>query len=256
MEKLLIGNHKMNLLTLAERDNYLSSLNAETQRISRQDLEIVVCPAFVHLEKFVQELSGANIRVGAQNSSAEVRGSFTGEVSASMLKALGVSHVIVGHSERRMLFGETSKDFNAKVRAVIAAGLNAVYCVGESRDQRGSGEMAAALERQLSEGLQEVAVSQLDRIIIAYEPIWAVGSDEIPRTDEVMEARILIRKILAKIYGLEKVSGVRILYGGSVKVATAKQLCVDPGMDGVLVGRESLIPREFLKIGEIISKNM
>lgn len=254
MKRILVGNHKMNLLTLAERDNYLSSLLLEAKKISRSALEIVVCPACVHLEKFAKELSAAGMGAGVQNIYAESRGSFTGEISAPMVSSLGATHVIVGHSERRNLFGETNAQSNAKIRAAISAGLNAIYCVGESAKERKEGSLSAVIESQLAEGLEGVAVSQLDKVIVAYEPIWAVGSDQIPSTDEIMEARILLRKILSRIYGLEKVNGVRILYGGSVKAATAKQLCVEAGMDGVLVGRESLIPGEFLKIGEIINK--
>ena len=170
-----------------------------------------------------------------------------------MLKDMGVEFVIIGHSERRKYFGETNETANSKIKAVISAGLVAIYCVGETREERDSGFAAQIIVQQIVEGLADISSAKVASVVIAYEPVWSVGSDSIPTSDEILETRILLRKIFAEKYGLQLADKIKVLYGGSVKVTTAKQLCIDPGMDGVLVGRESLIPMELVKIAEIIS---
>lgn len=255
MDKHIIGNLKMNLLTQAERNSYVASFESEIKKTKIGNSKIVLCPPYVHVEKFAEMLGKIGIETGAQNMFAEERGSFTGEISPAMIKNFGGKYVIVGHSERRKYFGETNESSNEKIRLALKSGLRPVYCVGETKEEREEEKTFDVIVEQLGEGLAEISNMQIEKIIIAYEPVWAVGTDEVPQSDDIMEVKILIRKVLAEMYGIEKAEKVPILYGGSVKARTAKQVCTDPGMDGALVGRESLIPVEFLKIAEIIDKN-
>ncbi|KKP93517.1 MAG: Triosephosphate isomerase [Candidatus Moranbacteria bacterium GW2011_GWE1_36_7] len=243
----------MNLLTIAERDRYFESFKKELKAKKLLDSKIVICPPSVHVESFVKKTKTKTVSIGAQNIFWEERGSYTGEISATMLKDMGVEFVIIGHSERRKYFGETNETANSKIKAVISAGLVAIYCVGETREERDSGFAAQIIVQQIVEGLADISSAKVASVVIAYEPVWSVGSDSIPTSDEILETRILLRKIFAEKYGLQLADKIKVLYGGSVKVTTAKQLCIDPGMDGVLVGRESLIPMELVKIAEIIS---
>lgn len=243
----------MNLLTITERDRYLESLKKELKGKSLSDCAIVLCPPAIHLESFVGKIEESDFSVGAQNIFWEERGSYTGEISAAMVKNIGAQYVIIGHSERRKYFNETNEIIKAKITSALVANLTPIYCVGETLEDRQAGKTTDVIISQLHEGLADVPISKIATVVIAYEPVWAVGSDAIPTSDEIMAVRILIKKIFADTFGLAVAEKVRILYGGSVKAATAKQACIDPGMDGALVGRESLIPNEFVKIAEILS---
>ncbi|HBI33548.1 MAG TPA: triose-phosphate isomerase [Candidatus Moranbacteria bacterium] len=256
MGKLIVGNLKMNLLTVAERDRYLESFKKEIQGKNLTDCEIVLCPPAIHLESFAGKIEKNNFSVGAQNIFWEDRGSFTGEISAPMVKNIGVEYVIVGHSERRKNFNETNEIVKAKINSTLNANLTPICCVGETLQDRQTGKTTDIIISQIHEGLADVPVSRIASVVIAYEPVWAVGSDIVPTSDEIMEVRILIKKIFADTFGQAVAEKIKILYGGSVKAATTKQLCIDPGMDGVLVGRESLIPMELIKIAEIINQNI
>lgn len=255
MQKLIVGNLKMNLLTVAERDRYLESFKKEIQGKNLADCEIVLCPPAIHLESFAGKIEKKIFSVGAQNIFWEDRGSFTGEISAPMVKNIGGEYVIVGHSERRKNFNETNEVVKAKINSTLNANLTPICCVGETLQDRQTGKTTDIIISQIHEGLADVPVSRIASVVIAYEPVWAVGSDIVPTSDEIMEVRILIKKIFADTFGQAVAEKIKILYGGSVKAATTKQLCIDPGMDGVLVGRESLIPMELIKIAEIIDKN-
>lgn len=255
MGKLIVGNLKMNLLTIAERDRYLESLRKELKEKKLSDSEIVVCPPAVHLESFVARSEGEDFAVGAQNIFWEDRGSFTGEISALMVKNIGAKFVIVGHSERRKYFGETDEIVKAKINSVLGADLTPILCVGETMEEKEDGKTATVITNQIHGGLADVPLSRISSVVIAYEPVWAVGSDRIPTSDEIMSVKILIKKIFADTFGNPVAEKMRVLYGGSVKASTAKQVCLDADMDGVLVGRESLIPLEFAKIAEIINNH-
>lgn len=248
-----MGNLKMNLLTIAERDRYLESLKKELKSKEIYDSKIVLCPPAIHLESFVNRIENDDFSVGAQNVFWEERGSFTGEISALMVKNIGVQYAIIGHSERRGYFKETNDDAKNKINSALSAGILPIYCVGETLEEREGGKTADVITTQIHEGLADVPVSRITSIVIAYEPVWAVGSDSIPTSEEIMEVKILLKKIFADTFGIPVAERVRVLYGGSVKATTAKQLCLDSGMDGALIGRESLIPMEFVKIAEILS---
>jgi triosephosphate isomerase len=251
--KYVVGNLKMNLLTLAERERYFKLFKKEFIGKKFKDTKIILCPAPVHLESFVENLKNKLVCIGAQDVFWEKSGAYTSEVSPCMVKNLGVDYTIIGHSERRKYLGETSAVDNLKIKAAIKAGLKIIYCIGETREERDNEITRDILSIQLEEGLRDIVSGQLSKIIIAYEPVWSVGTDVIPTSNEVMEAKILIRKILTQIYGAKNGLIPPILYGGSVKHNNMKDLCLEPGMEGVLVGRESLEPHEFIKIAQIIN---
>jgi len=252
MKKLVVGNLKMNLLTVAERDRYLEAFQRDFEKIVKNTAEIVLCPPAVHLEKFVEKLKLKNVSVGAQNIFWEERGSFTGEISSLMVKNIGCKYAIIGHSERRKYFTESNENINAKIKSALKDNLIPIVCIGESQTERKNGETAEVIMAQLNQSLSDVPISKITEIVFAYEPIWAVGSDAIPTSDEILEVKITIRKLLVEKYGASAAEKVRILYGGSVNSKNVDQVCVEPQMDGVLVGRESLIPNEFLKIVSLI----
>jgi triosephosphate isomerase len=251
MSKLIVGNLKMNLLTIVERDRYLESLKKEIKGKELSNCEIVICCPSIHLESFIAQKG--DFLIGAQNIFWEERGSFTGEISGPMVKNIGAEFVIIGHSERRKFFNETNEIVKTKINSALSANLIPICCVGETLEDRQNGKTAEVIINQIHEGLADVPISKITSVVIAYEPVWAVGSDAVPTSDEIMEVRILLKKIFADTFGLPVAEKMKILYGGSVKASTAKQLCLDPGMDGVLVGRESLIPMEFVKIAEILN---
>ena len=184
---------------------------------------------------------------------AETKGSYTGEISPVMLKALGCEYVILGHSERRRYFSEKSEEINLKVVSALKNGLVPVICVGETKVQREGHQVLDVITEQVAKALAKVSRTKAGEIVIAYEPVWAVGSDVIPTSHEIMEVKVLIRKILVALFGNKYAEEVRIIYGGSVKASTVREVCTDPGMDGVLVGRESLVPYEFLRIIGVIN---
>ncbi|MEK7598256.1 MAG: triose-phosphate isomerase [Patescibacteria group bacterium] len=254
MKKLVIGNLKMNLVNLQERERYFKLFEKELAGKNFPNVEIVLCPPFVHLESF-KKWKDKRIKLGAQNMFPEARGSYTGEISPSMIKSLDCEYVILGHSERRRYFSEKNEEINLKVIAALKNGLIPVICVGETKVQREEHKVLEVITEQVTRTLAKISRTKAGQIIIAYEPVWSVGSDLTPTAHEIMEAKVLIRKILTGLFGKKYAEEVIILYGGSVKVATTKEVCIDPGMDGVLVGRESLVPHDFLKIAQIIDKN-
>ncbi|TAK95515.1 triose-phosphate isomerase [Patescibacteria group bacterium] len=252
-KKLVIGNLKMNILSPIERGRYLKDFSKAMAGKKLTTVMAVLCPPFVHLEQFRKSIKRQDVQIGAQNMFLLERGSFTGEVSAPMLKSIGTEFVILGHSERRRYFGEDEAVVNAKLKMALKCGLAPVVCIGDTHEQRDSGDMKRILRMQIEGALEGVPGGKLEQIVLVYEPVWAVGTDILPTSNEVLEAKILVKKILTDLYGAKRTGIVRILYGGSVSARVAKQVCLDPAMDGVLVGRESLIPREFLKIAEIIN---
>jgi triosephosphate isomerase len=253
MKKMIIGNLKANILSLEERERYIESLKKGLAEKKMKNAEMVICPPFVHLEYFSKNVKNKTVQIGAQNVFWEDRGSFTGEVTAPMLKGLGIEFAIVGHSERRSYFGETDEAVNRKVKNLLKKNITPIICVGETKAEREGTGMKEVITAQILDALDGIPGGKLEKIIIAYEPIWAVGTDVFPSSNEVMEARILIKKILIERYNVKNAERVRILYGGSVNPKMTKQVCLEPGMDGVLVGRASLAPADFLKIAEVIN---
>jgi triosephosphate isomerase len=253
--KYAIGNLKMNLLSQTELERYFKSFKNEIKGKKFGKAEIIVCPPSVYLKDFSKEIKSKKVAIGAQNVFPEKRGSYTGEISPVMVKNIGAEYAIVGHSERRTYFGENNEMVNLKIKALIRERMAAIFCFGETLEERGAGLTSRVITSQILKGLEGVSPSGLEKIIFAYEPVWAVGTDAIPTSNGIMEVKILIRKILAERYGMKYSQKAVILYGGSVKGKILNQVCLDPGMDGVLVGRESLDPHEFLKIAEVLNNH-
>lgn len=242
----------MNLISQMEIERYFKSFKSEIKGKSLKNSKIILCPPTIHLKDFIREIKSKKVSIGSQNIFCERKGSFTGEVSSAMIKNFGGEYSIVGHSERRKYFGETDDLINLKIKSLLKERMMAIFCFGETLEERGSGFTAQIISRQVKRGLEGISSSGLEKIIFAYEPVWAVGTDSIPTSNAIMEVKILVRKILTEKYGPKNAQKASILYGGSVKTKIIKEVCLDPAMDGVLVGRESLDPYEFLKIAELL----
>jgi triosephosphate isomerase len=240
----IAANWKMNK-TVAEAAAFVDAL---LPRIAATRCDVVICPSFVALSEVVERRRGTAVRVAAQNMHEEEWGAFTGEVSAPMLVELDVDGVVLGHSERRQFFGETDEALARKVPAALAAGLEPILCVGESEDARDNGETEAVLERQLQADLAGLEPADLERVVIAYEPIWAIGTGRTATPEQAQEASAFIRDVLRTRGGAG--DSIRILYGGSVKPGNAAELLSLPDVDGALVGGASLDPDEFAAIVE------
>jgi len=245
-KKFVAGNWKMNM-TSSEVSPYLEVFRLETEWINNVDIAII--PPFTALAKASEILGGTQkIRLGAQNMSPEVKGAYTGEISATMLRDLFIRYVLVGHSERRRLFGETDELVHRKVVTALASELRPILCVGETLEERQAGQEKAILEAQLSGALTGLTTDQLEEIVIAYEPVWAIGTGLTATPAQAQEAHHFIRDYLATDSGLEIAAKTRILYGGSVTADNARELLFQPDIDGALVGGASLDPRSFAEI--------
>lgn len=254
MNKLVIGNLKMNLLSIEERENYLKRMNEVLVKKKLAKTEIVLCPPFVHLEGF-KKWKNKKIKRGAQDMFFENKGSFTGEISAAMLSNFDCEFVLIGHSERRRYFGETCEFINHKIIAALKQELRPILCVGETKEEKDNDRTLVVITRQIKEALINIPRAKAKQIVIAYEPVWSVGTDVLPSSNEIMGAKLLIRKILHEIFGKQNAEEVAILYGGSVNAKSVKQVCINSEMDGALIGRESLHPGDFIRIAEIIDNN-
>ena len=212
------------------------------------DVEIVVGPPFTALHAVAEAARNSNIGVAAQDMHWEREGAFTGEVSAAMITEAGAEYVIIGHSERRRLFGETDAIVNRKTAAAIAAGLTPIVCVGETLDERERNETLAILDRQIKDGLDKVTGEQLAELVIAYEPVWAIGTGRNATAAQAGEAHAHIRTRLRQWFGAEAADQCRVIYGGSVKPDNIRQLIAEPDVDGALVGGASLDLKSFSDI--------
>jgi triosephosphate isomerase len=210
--------------------------------------EIVVCPPYVDLHVAIDSAKGSNVAVGAQNVHWEKEGAFTGEVSCGMLSAIGCSHVIVGHSERRQYFGETDDTVNLRLKAALEAGLTPICCVGEVLQEREAGLTEDVLRRQCTRAFHKLSAKKAAKLVIAYEPVWAIGTGKTATPQLASEAHMLIRGEAAKAFGEEFANNLRVLYGGSVKPENAKALMSQEEIDGALVGGASLDPKSFAAI--------
>jgi triosephosphate isomerase len=240
---LLAANWKMNK-TIEETERFLAEF---LPGAPDSGVEVVVCPPYPSLKAAVEHCAQSRVRVAAQNMHEQDSGAFTGEVSAPMLVELGVDGVILGHSERRQHFGETDEALARKVPAALAAGLEPILCVGEREEERDAGETDAVLRRQIDADLAEVAEERLGDVVIAYEPIWAIGTGRTATPEQAQEAIGLIRERIAA-RDADAAARVRILYGGSVKPDNAAELLGQPDVDGALVGGASLDPGDFAAI--------
>jgi len=211
-------------------------------------VEIVVAPVFTVLSSVGAAIAGTNIRLSAQDCFWEEEGAFTGEISPKMLLDAGCTHVIIGHSERRQYFGETDASVNKKITAAISSGLTVLFCIGETLAEREAGRMFEVLKTQVTGGLAGIGAQALADVIIAYEPVWAIGTGKTASNDQAQEAHAFIRSLVAQLYSPEIAAGIRILYGGSVKPDNIKGLMEQPDIDGALVGGASLKADSFAAI--------
>lgn len=237
------GNWKMNLDRRAAGE-----LAAAIRDHAADGVDVGLFPAMVHLDEVTRITAGSHVRVGGQNCSDEVSGAFTGEVSSQMLKDIGTTVVLLGHSERRHVYGETDEFISRKVRRALEDGLDVMLCVGETLDERNGGQTETVCRTQLSAGLEGVERAALGRVAIAYEPVWAIGTGETASPEQAGAVHTYLRGILAGLYDDDAAAAMRILYGGSVKPSNAKELMAVPDIDGALVGGAALKPDTFLPI--------
>ena len=244
-KKLIAGNWKMNK-TAGEGAALTQDITTDIGRVTSVD--VVLCPPFTALESVGRALEGQAIKLGAQNMHPEKSGAYTGEVSAEMLRTLYVTHVILGHSERRTYFGESDALINKKVRAALANQLKPILCVGETLAEREAGSTLAVVQRHVEGGLQGVTKEQITTVIIAYEPVWAIGTGKVATTAQAQEVHAYIRDLLTKLYGAPLAQKVRILYGGSMKPSNAAELLAEKDIDGGLIGGASLEAKSFIDL--------
>ena len=241
---IIAGNWKMNK-TPEEAAELVREL---VPLVADAEAEVVVCPPFVCLDAVRKEAAGSNIKLGAQNVHFEKSGAYTGEVSADMLLAMGVEYVIIGHSERRQYFGETDCTVNKRAKAALAAGLKPIICVGESLEEREKGVTNELVGMQTKLALQGIPAEEVDKVVIAYAPIWAIGTGKTATAAEANETIGAIRKAIAQVYGEEVASKVRIQYGGSMNPKNASELMAQSEIDGGLIGGASLKAEDFSKV--------
>ncbi|MEO6847839.1 MAG: triose-phosphate isomerase [Chthoniobacterales bacterium] len=245
-KKLVAANWKMNM-TIGEAESFIEDFRMEVGEI--QNVEIVIAPPFTSIPKVSELLGGSQkIRLGAQNMHFEMSGAYTGEISAPMLRELFVRYVIIGHSERRQLFGDTNAIVCKKFHTALKAELRPILCVGETLEQRDAGKEEQVLREQLIESIGEVDEDAFEDVVIAYEPVWAIGTGRNATPEQAQNAHASIRKTLAEIVSPAAADKTRILYGGSVKSSNARELMAEPDIDGALVGGASLEERSFLDI--------
>ena len=215
---------------------------------SQNSVQVCVCPPYTSLAKVSELIEQSEVFLGAQNMNSESYGAFTGEVSAEMLRDLYVNFVILGHSERRQLYGETNSSINEKVLAAINNNLKPIYCIGETLEERESGKTLEIVRSQVREGLADFPASAIEHLVLAYEPVWAIGTGKTATDEMAQEVHADIRSVLSEMFGESAASTVRILYGGSMKPENALGLLAQPDVDGGLIGGASLTSRAFLGI--------
>jgi len=242
---IVAGNWKMNK-NVADAVTLVKSLMLDLAEL--RGVDIVVCPPFTALKAVADVVSGTRIDLGAQNMHWEKSGAYTGEISAEMLREIYCHYVILGHSERRQYFGETDEIVNKKTKAALAASLKPIVCVGETLAQREAGAMAHVIETQVRGSLAGLSKTDLQNSIIAYEPVWAIGTGKTASPAQAQEVHALIRKLLAAISDDMVANSIRIQYGGSVKASNAKELFGQPDIDGGLIGGAALESRSFIDI--------
>lgn len=251
MRKTIIaGNWKMNK-NLPESVSLIEELKSKLAGKSPK-CEVVICPPFTSLSEAKKLIEGTAIKLGAQNMYYEDSGAFTGEISASMLKSVGCEYVILGHSERRTIFGETDTMINKKIKKALSEKLKPIFCVGETLEEREKGVAEKVIKRQIEKGLSDIIPDEFIDVVIAYEPVWAIGTGKTATPEQAQEVHRFIRKLLANMYSKDFAQMVTIQYGGSVKPENAKALLSQKDIDGALVGGACLKGDSFMGIIESV----
>lgn len=241
---IIAGNWKMHYTI----DEAVKVANELKDLVKDAKADVVICAPYLQLPALVKELEGTNIKVGAQNMHFEEKGAFTGEISPNMLTSLGVEYVIIGHSERRQYFNETDETVNLKLKAAYKHGLKPILCVGESLENRENGTTKTVIENQINKDFSEISAEDAMNTVIAYEPIWAIGTGKTATSEQANETIADIRNMVLNLYGEKVAEAVRIQYGGSVKPNTIKEQMAMSDIDGALVGGASLVADDFSKI--------
>ena len=242
---VIAGNWKMNF-TPSEAKAFIEEIKPMVA--GKDNCDIIFCAPYVTIAAAMEAAKGSNIKIGAENVHYEAKGAYTGEVSAKMLREIGVEYVIIGHSERRQYFGETDTTVNLRTKAALAAGMKVILCLGEVKDQRLSGITREVVSMQTKLDLEGVSAEDLKNVIIAYEPVWAIGTGLTATPEQAEETCGQIRDALAEIYGRDAAEGVTIQYGGSMNDANAAELLAKPNVDGGLIGGASLVATKFTAI--------
>ena len=243
--KVIAGNWKMNM-TPSQAKDLIAGIYAQVK--GKKGCDIVVCVPYVDIPTVAAATKGTIIKLGAQNVHFEAKGAFTGEISADMLKECGVQYVIVGHSERREYFGETDETVNKRAKAALEAGLNAIICVGEKLEEREAGITAEVVSRQTKLALQDIPATMMDKVIIAYEPVWAIGTGKTASNEDADEVCGIIRSVVSAKYGKGIARSLVIQYGGSMNAKNCEGLLAMNNIDGGLIGGASLKPEDFATI--------
>ena len=241
---IIAGNWKMNK-TVSEAKALIEALKP---LVADAEAEVVVCPPYVDLITVKELVKGTNIKLGAQNCHFEASGAYTGEISVGMLKEIGVEFVIIGHSERREYYAETDEGVNKKAKAILAAGMTPIICCGETLEQREQGITNTFVSGQIDAALEGLSADQVQSLVIAYEPIWAIGTGKTATAEQANETIAVIRKTVEKKFDSATAEAVRIQYGGSMKPANAAELMAQPDIDGGLIGGASLVAEDFSKV--------
>ena len=243
-KKIVAGNWKMN--TLLKDGMELARAVDRLEKEKNSDALVIIAPPFIHLSKVKELLS--NVRLAAQNCASEDSGAFTGEVSPSMLVSAGAEYVIIGHSERRTLFGEENTLLNKKVILALSQGLKPIYCCGEVLEEREAGKLFDVVREQVEKGLEGVTAGEIGKVVIAYEPVWAIGTGKVATPAQAQEMHRFIRELIEGIFGAEVAENMTLLYGGSCKPSNAAELFANPDVDGGLIGGASLNADDFIAI--------
>jgi triosephosphate isomerase len=241
---IIAGNWKMHN-TLAESEALITAL---TKAGNKNNVEIIVAPSYTSLAKVAELAKGSDIQVSAQDVHWEDKGAFTSAVSPVQAKDAGATHTLIGHSERRSVFGDTDEILNKKVAAALRHGIKVIFCVGETLEEREANKTLEVIENQLKNGLKDFTEEQLAGLVIAYEPVWAIGTGKTATPEQAQEVHAAIRAYLAKAYSAAYAEATRILYGGSVKDSNVDEIMAKPDVDGALVGGQSLIADKFARI--------
>ena len=247
----IAGNWKMNN-TAAQAVELINGINA--QIAGETSVDVAVCPTFTALDASSKALAGSNVKLGAQNMYTKASGAYTGEISAEMLKEFNCTYVILGHSERREYFKETDAFINEKVKAVLENGMKPILCVGEKLEEREAGNTIAVVSKQTSEGMAGLSAEDAQKVVIAYEPVWAIGTGKTATPAMAQEVHAEIRKVLADLFGAEASENIQILYGGSMKPENADDLLKEKDIDGGLIGGAALKADSFVALVKSAAK--
>jgi len=254
-KNIVVANLKMYLSSKSDTERWLENFIRSKKKFNFEQTLLVICPPVIFLDEFSKKLKADWINIGAQNCFWENEGSYTGEISPRMINSLGGKFVIIGHSERRRYLKETSQTASKKIEQILKNNLHPIVCVGENAEEKKNGQTMEIILKQMNECLETVSRGKIEDVLICYEPVWAISSNhpnQAPDANEIMSAKLLIKKFLAEKYGIKLAKRVKIIYGGSVDDKNIEKVCIEPGITGALIGKASTIPHALLQICKIL----